>query len=210
MNRSSAAYFLYEFLDKCNEIGVFPQFVNKKNLLFIEKFPLAANFSFLVQLFSSYASIFKNEIAKTFIETIKGLDKEVQKLVLFQFKLDIESKYTGYFENVEWEKMRYENIQDYTKLTLHGYCEQCGAYPFQLDIFEFLKLPFIFTMPSNGRKYFQKIDCRKCGKSDALEIIPSWISTTDNNRFTMYLSDEQITDIHAKWKQENQNSRQQN
>jgi hypothetical protein len=148
-----------------------------------------------MQLFSSYASIFKDEIARIFIETIKDLDNEIQKLVLFQFKLEIESTFTGYFEDIEWEKMRYENIQDYTKLTLHGHCKKCGHYPFQLDIFKFLSLPLIFATPSNGRKYFQRINCVKCGKSDGLETIPVWFEPSNDNRFTMYLSDKEIEEI---------------
>lgn len=161
MSRSSVACFLYEFLSKCNNSGLFPQIIDKHNLLFIKKFPLDANFFFLMQLFSSHASIFKEEVARIFIQTLRELDPGIQKLVLFQFKLDIESKFTGYFTNIEWEKMRYENIQDYTKVILQGYCKGCRFYPFQLDILKFLEMTFIFAIPADGRRYFQRINCVK-------------------------------------------------
>lgn len=128
----------------------------------------------------------KDEIGAVFLETIKELDKKTQKLLLFQFKLDIESKFTGYFTKEEWKVMRYDNIQDHTKLTLQGHCTDCGLYPFQLDVFEFLKLPFIFTMRSDTRGGFQKIDCTKCGKPDSLEILPIWYQSDDNR--VIYLS----------------------
>ncbi len=117
---SSVARFLIKFLTKCKEKGIFPRLINEK-LILIEKFPLDANFIFLVRLFSTRAILGKDEIGRVFIETIKELDEKTQRLLLFQFKLDIESQFTGYFTKEEWEVIRYDNIQDYTKLTLQGY-----------------------------------------------------------------------------------------
>jgi hypothetical protein len=103
------------------------------------------------------------------------LDEETQKLLLFQIKHDIEYGYGGLFMTREWEKMRYENLKEFSRVTLQGNCIECYAhFPFLMDMFEFLALPDVFTADSNGKVIIQRIKCVKCGKPKSLRILPFW------------------------------------
>lgn len=169
INDSSFTLFIIKLLTKCKEKGIFPSLIDDEKLILIGMFPLDTNSTFLRRLLSSQART-------VFVETIKELDNKTQKLFLFQFKLDIESRFTEYFTKEEWEVIRYHNIQDYTKLTLQGFCENCGLYPFQLDVFEFLRLPLFYTLSPDTKRLLslKKMDCKKCHKPDSFEIVPTW------------------------------------
>ncbi len=114
------------------------------------------------------------------IETIEGLDDETQKIILLQLKLDIESVYHGHHVLTKgWEKMRYNNIQNYEKVTVRGECEVCEAeYPFQMNTIEFLKLPYLYVYFEKHSKQvlneIQKLDCLSCKERGSVRITPRW------------------------------------
>lgn len=124
-----------------------------------------------------------------FFQTLDELDEQTRNLLLLQFKMDVEADYS--YEHMdsesvrEWELMRFENIQNYSKVTLSGYCKECKlSYPFVMDMLAFIRLPDIFgvehgidpdTMQiEESTALVQKIDCFKCGKRSCLIIIPNW------------------------------------
>jgi hypothetical protein len=130
------------------------------------------------------------ELADTFFQTLNELNEETKKLLLFQFKIDIETDY--YYPRLtessivkEWESMRIQNVHDYSKVVLSGYCEECkSSYPFVLDIIKFIQLPDIFVVEigvdpetmkeEEATTVLQKINCLKCHKENSLAIIPNW------------------------------------
>lgn len=84
-----------------------------------------------------------------FFQTLDELDEQTRNLLLLQFKMDVEADYS--YEHMdsesvrEWELMRFENIQNYSKVTLSGYCKECKlSYPFVMDMLAFIRLPDIF------------------------------------------------------------------
>jgi hypothetical protein len=130
-----------------------------------------------------------DDLEDIFFQTLNELDKQTRNLLLLQFKMDVEADHS--YEHMdpesirEWELMRFENIQNYSKVTLSGYCKECKlSYPFVMDVFAFIRLPDIFgvehgidpdTMQiEESTAVVQKIDCFKCGKESCLIIIPNW------------------------------------
>ena len=105
------------------------------------------------------------------------MDDEIRKLVLFQFKLDVESDYEVVGVTKEWEIMRYNSIRDHMKITLIGYCENCQSdYAFQFDTYDFFRLPYTRKVNRNGVPDYDssihKVKCTKCLKPDSLMLIP--------------------------------------
>jgi hypothetical protein len=130
------------------------------------------------------------DLEDIFFQTLNELDEQTRKLLLLQFKMDVEADYSYKYEMdieiaKEWEIMRFENIQNYSKVTLSGYCQECKlSYPFVMDIFSFIRLPDIFAVEhgidpdtqqiEESTAVVQKIDCFRCGKKNCLVIIPNW------------------------------------
>ena len=146
------------------------------------------------------------KIGKIFQQVFRSLDKETQKLLLFQFKMDVEYNdshclhYNPYFMMIalnkelvehrksdpvhEWELMRYENIQDYSRVTLLGFCNSCReAYPFQMDLFRFMNLHNTFTLKLGSNNHMsyngQRINCIRCKKKNSLLIVQTWLSSNE-------------------------------
>jgi hypothetical protein len=130
------------------------------------------------------------DLEDIFFQTLNELDEQTRKLLLLQFKMDVEADYS-YNHQIdaeivrEWELMRFENIKNYSNVTLSGYCKECKmSYPFVMDIFAFIRLPDIFAVEhgidpdtwqiEESTAVVQKIDCFKCGKKSCLIIIPNW------------------------------------
>ena len=130
------------------------------------------------------------DLEEIFFQTLNDLDEQTRTLLLLQFKMDVEGDYSYKHQMDteivrEWELVRFENIQNYSKVTLSGYCKECKlSYPFVMDIFAFIRLPDIFAVEygidpdtmqiEESTAVSQKIDCFKCGKKSCLILIPNW------------------------------------
>jgi hypothetical protein len=131
------------------------------------------------QLFLAGGSLNNLELLEAFKDTLMEMTEQKRKLLLLEFKLDIESNDYGSID--DWELMRYNNISDYSKVTLLGVCDKCKLYPFLLDIFEFMALPHTFKYRMKGFYDFQRINCKKCGKRNGLSILQTWLSLEGKN-----------------------------
>jgi len=149
------------------------------------------------------------DIGRIFLDTLNELDEQTQKLLLFQIKLDFESDYGesshawGVKFIKEWELMRFQSIQDYSKITLLGTCKKCISwYPFQLDIFKFLELKNLFKTireQKSGRLLTileSQIDCLKCGKHNSLRIVRSWIDPVLWTGNKEKIEEKELIEIH--------------
>jgi hypothetical protein len=176
---SHSAYFFSIFLKKCidKRLSTYYDDDAVKTLSII-----TTDFAFPVnrptiyfRLFFSVAWSIYNESIKILVETIGQLDKDIQKLILLQFKLDIESEYDGFYITRDWEAMRYNNLQNYDKVTIQGRCESCKAeYPFQVNIMEFLKFPYIYAYDSDVDIKIERLNCKNCRKQNSVIIIPKY------------------------------------
>lgn len=189
-NADSLSFLLRKFFTNCKEKeGAFEELIDRcAPSVFSFYFPNQSNRLDLRQILLTLFVISPN-IGKIFLESLKELDETIQKLILFQFKLDFESDYSEiryYWRSdalKEWEIMRYQHIQDHSKVTLIGFCEGgCEAlYPFQMNILRFIELPDLFKarsmQDSDGIETIDpKTDCLKCGKQNSLRILRTWIN----------------------------------
>jgi hypothetical protein len=116
------------------------------------------------------------DTSRILIDIIEKLDEDTQKLLLMQLKLDIESNYYDEMNtSKDWESDRYDNISDYTVLTLQGYCLDCKSiWPFSYGIFDFLKTgskPYCYA-PDGSIYITAKIECPNCTKPRSRFGIP--------------------------------------
>jgi hypothetical protein len=73
-------------------------------------------------------------------EVFQSLDKRTQQMLLLRDKLNIERRIIEKSPPIEWERIWIENIHDYSKLVLYGYCEACKQeYPVVVDYFQYRK-----------------------------------------------------------------------
>ena len=188
-NADSLSFLLRKFFTKCKEKEeMFEELINVWAFsIFSFYFPNQSSRLDVRQRLLIFPPSSPN-IGKIFHESLKELDEQSQRLLLFQFKLDFESDYSEiryYWRSEtlrEWEIMRYQHIQDYSKVTLLGYCEEgCELlYPFLMDIFKFIELPDLFKakkmQDSEGLETLDpKIDCLRCGKQNSLRILRTWL-----------------------------------
>jgi hypothetical protein len=190
-NKVSTFHFLSNFFAKCEQEQFYGNdgFVHMLQVLFSYLYPSEGFNLRQARLAVMCIPTLYEDLKGIFFQTLNELDEQTRKLLLLQFKMDIETNYS--YEHMdpesvrEWELMRFENIQNYSKVTLSGYCKECKlSYPFVMDMFAFIRLPDIFgvehgidpdTMQiEESTAVLQKIDCFKCGKEGCLIIIPNW------------------------------------
>ena len=189
---SSTFLFLSNFITKCQEkeLHTSDRFIRFMRDIFPHLY-ISADFNVRMSriMIMSIPTLYP-ELADTFFQTLNELNEETKRLLLFQFKIDIETDYYYPYRTIssivkEWELMRIQNVQDYSKVTLSGYCEECkSSYPFVQDIIKFIQLPDIFVVEigadpetmqeEEATTVLQKINCLKCRKENSLVIIPNW------------------------------------
>lgn len=194
LTNTSTFIFLSNFLTKCEKGQQYDNygFVHMLRVLFSHLHPMGELNIRLSRIAVMCIPTLYPDLENIYFQTLNELDETTRKLLLFQFKLDIEGDYYHPYhpkETVtEWELTRLENICDYSRVTLSGKCEECQlSYSFTMDIFEFIKLPDVFgveyrinpdTMQEEeSMNLLQRIDCLKCGSGQSLLITPNWYST---------------------------------
>jgi hypothetical protein len=191
-NNASTFLFLSNFFTKCEQERWYgnKDFIHMLRVLFSYLYHSGEFNIRQARLAVMCIPTLYEDLEDIFFQTLNELDEQTRKLLLLQFKMDIEADYSYKHQMDteivrEWELMRFENIQNYSKVTLSGYCQECKlSYPFVMDIFEFIRLPDILAVEhridpdtiqiEESTAVLQKIDCFKCGKESCLIIIPNW------------------------------------
>jgi hypothetical protein len=190
-NKMSTFHFLSNFFTKCEQEQCYGNdgFVHMLQVLFSYLYPSEGYNPRQSRIAVMCIPTLYEDLQGIFFQTLNELDEKTRKLLLLQFKMDIETNYS--YEQMDpesvrdWELMRFENIQNYSKVTLFGYCKECKlSYPFVMDMFAFIRLPDIFgvehgidpdtTRIEESTALIQKIDCFKCDRKSSLIIIPNW------------------------------------
>jgi hypothetical protein len=169
---SYATNFISIFLRRCVESKISDLLDNKNLEYFIFFHESFARPKFRpIELFLILLEIMggRIEVQKLFVETINSLDIKIQRIIMHELKLHIESEYGTRYRTEEWETIRHDNIHICDKVVLSVYCEACkSAYPFIMHVFEFVEL-YSLT-PSVLNLKGPKLDCTKCGKSNTVYI----------------------------------------
>jgi hypothetical protein len=130
----------------------------------------------------------------SFLETLHELDAETKKMVLFHFKLEIEEYYNGNYlveelrimefnnslrseredyskliaiPGKEWHLTRFNNISDYSTVTIPGFCSRCrteGAFLY--DTLRYLDCIISFYIRHSPTGVYGK--CSKCNDNYGL------------------------------------------
>jgi hypothetical protein len=168
-SQSAFSQCISRFLLKCRDSKFFNKDFHEYIEFFSQLLPKIREYETMRKLML-IAITYISGLGTLFVETLKSLDNETQKLALLQIKLDIEG-YLHYSTNKEWEIMRFDNIQDYKKITLTNMCSECkNEFPIQLGIFDFIEL--MDMRYGKGRNandlHEMKFSCKKCGISNSL------------------------------------------
>jgi hypothetical protein len=158
--------FLSKFFRKCMDAGVFSEIIDSfyyADLRNVEVNRADELLRLFVGIDHPLNWIFQKEI---FYETLNELDEQARKVILFQFKLEIEEYYNTYYlvpyikrlnrfskynstmtvSGKEWQVLRINNIANNNKIVDPGFCTACQSEcPFISDILDFLNCLHSFS-----------------------------------------------------------------
>jgi hypothetical protein len=171
-----------KYVNQCIEQGAFAEVDAEYIDDIIKLFPITQNYFRFFRLQFLYGLYSDQQFSRIFLKIVEESDEESQSLMLLQLKLDIESNYyDGMGTSKEWEKERYDSIQDHDVVTLQGYCLECKRlWPYRMNIFEFLKLgtkPKTYA-PDGGILITSKLICPNCNRPDCRFVVPVWYVPT--------------------------------
>jgi hypothetical protein len=174
---TSRSIFLSKFFQRCRQKGIFISNASD----FLTSFERARPIYNDVALLELFLDVPKTlywifTYPEIFIETLNELGEETKKILLFQFKIEIEGYYDIYLSTREWEIMRYRNISNYLSVTIPGYCNRCQEETaFQYDIME-----YFLSISDNMMPYSSGVittDCIRCGGYHSISgriMLVSW------------------------------------
>ena len=138
----------------------------------------------------------------SFLDTLQQLDDETKKQVLFHFKMEIEEYYKENYlleelrimefhnsyrkiredyskliaiPGKEWHLMRFNNISDYSTVTIPGFCSRCnteGAFLFDTRRYLDSIISFYIRHDPSGYPYGK---CNKCNNDFGLSAHVMWL-----------------------------------
>jgi hypothetical protein len=112
-----------------------------------------------------------------FQNAFRGLDRETKKLLLLQFKLDLEHQYLLAFSDRKWERERLDNFANIDKAIIPLFCNSCGAkFTRLLKLVVFLG----FAKVSDNRIRKNKTRCPECASEDTYLPVLGANKTWDN------------------------------
>lgn len=187
INDSYSLAFVNKFCKKCNEKGNFIHIIAFFMETILPRYNIS-NGRDLVVLFTGLRHSLNWILADphVFYETLDGLDEEAKKVLLYQFKMEIEEYHhqnylvldlpalefntkpspnhsysnTLVVPGKEWQVIRFNNIADHSKVTIPAYCETCKSdRSFIIDISAYLKS---ITYAHNTSKTMVSGKCSKC------------------------------------------------
>jgi hypothetical protein len=104
-----------------------------------------------------------NYFVDIWINTLKEFPENVQRIIIYHEKAEIESRIHLSQPPKEWEETWLSNIQNYSQLVLYGKCSQCSKkYPVIIDYYEYRREIF-----SDGS---MKRNCLKCNAENSMVI----------------------------------------
>jgi hypothetical protein len=139
-------------------------------------FPLTQTYFRFFRFEFLYGLYTNQDTSRILLEIVENANEEMQKLMLMQLKLDIESNYYDEMNTSrDWELQRYDSISDHTVVTLQGYCLDCKSqWPYTWNTLEFLKMgskPHCYA--PDGQMYITaKIICPNCNKPNSRFGVP--------------------------------------
>ena len=105
----------------------------------------------------------RNYFADVWIRTLKEFPDDVQRIIIYHEKAEIESRIHLAQPPKDWEETWLKNIQNYSQITLYGKCSQCSCkYPVVIDYYEYRR-----EIVSDE---IIKRNCKKCNSKSTLAI----------------------------------------
>jgi hypothetical protein len=160
---TSRSIFLHKFFRQCKQSGTFISNAPDFLISYEQVRPIYDDVA-LLELFLDVpkALYWIFTYPELFVQTLEQLDEETKKILLFQFKLEIEGYYDIYLSNNKWEIMRYHNIGNYSSVTIPGYCNKCREETaLQYDILNYFRSMYEIKRPYSSGIITN--DCIKCG-----------------------------------------------
>ena len=129
-----------------DEPKMIQNFVDVLNILFYGQMELKMNYV---------------DFQKISVDTLKNLDEDSRKSILFHFKNTIESQIANNYPPQDWTKIWIDNIADCSIIVLYGKCLKCNAkHPIVLNHFTFIE--------NKNKRYL--IDCEKCNRTESMVV----------------------------------------
>src|SRR5262249_10631299 len=129
--RLSEYIFKSRFFKRCKENGILPSIIDAMRDILLSN----SNVKFMSDVYNLVVHQYitftnkrlREKVWNTFIATLDSLDETQRKILLYREKIDIERRFAkgSEFLSREWEELWLQNINEYSKLTLFGMCENC-------------------------------------------------------------------------------------
>jgi hypothetical protein len=193
LNDSCSLAFVNRFFKKCNEKGSLIGIIGFFMEAILPRYNITTGRDLLVLFLGLHHPL--NWILASpqiFCETLTELDEEAKKLLLYEFKMQIEEYYNqnylrwdlpalesntkdSYSDTItvpgkEWQLVRFNNISDHSKVTVPAYCEACKSNrSFLVDIFIYLNE--IIGAHRPNQSVMTGGDCSKCANSITTHVM---------------------------------------
>lgn len=170
---NSSASFLLKFFINCRLKGCF---LDSYALPINSQRQLHNEFSVL-EIFLDMKNVIYWVLTKPqiFEDALKSLDDEDKKAMLCQFKFQIEDYYNNEYPSKRWEKLRYDNMSEYSSVAVPGYCSRCNTnVPFLHNTVEYLHSMSTMVRPyPSGLVWAECPDCGRESASGHIMSLPS-------------------------------------
>jgi hypothetical protein len=105
-----------------------------------------------------------NYFADIWIKTLEEFPKDIQRVIIYHEKAGIESRIHLAQPPKDWEETWFNNIQNYSQITLYGKCSQCfKKYPIMVEYYEYRRN----VLPDGTMKR----NCLKCNAQNSVVVM---------------------------------------
>lgn len=193
---SFVLFFLSKLLKKCMDAGIFGDIIDLFYYFDLQHIELN-NGQEILRLFVKLAHPLHWVYAypELFAKTIDEMDEDAKRVMLFEFKIEIEEYYSRYYlvsyakrhnytsysemsanypdilaiRGSEWQRMRVNNMASYKKLVIPGICYNCKAEcAFKLNIEDYLKHLVEYASGKIRLSDTISYKCSKCSTKDGI------------------------------------------
>ena len=168
----SSSIFYSDFFKMCKQAGKFQDIIDLIKTTLLSDDPTVTTVrEFIEQIQRLDFKDLNTTIFYNFIlwdQTFHRLDPQIQNLVMFNLKVDLERRMDLQVKNDRnYEKLRFKVRDDHRSIALEGYCAKCQYIPMAVDLLEY-KIRMICANTVNQPIMF--IRCPYCKREKSFQI----------------------------------------
>jgi hypothetical protein len=175
LHAPSSSIFYSDFFKMCKQAGMFQDIIDLIKMTLLSDDPTVTTVrEFIEQIQRLDFKDLDMTIFYNFIlwdQTLNRLDPQIQNLVMFNLKVDLERRMDLQVKNDRnYEKLRFKVRDDHRSIALEGYCAKCQYYiPMAVDLLEY-KIRMICANTVNQPIMFIRCPNPNCETENSFRI----------------------------------------